>query len=498
MNKLISKFTVKLPASIYKILKIINKNTYGTIFVLDKKSKFIGSITDGDIRRYILKKKNITNLIDEKSNIINKKPSVVKKKDKNKDILKKFYDSKYIIKCIPILDEYKKVIDIAFVDKLNFIPMLQPILGESELKYVTECIRSGWISSKGSYVEKFEKLFSKFIGGGYSLSVTNGTAAIELALRSLGIKKNDEVIVPDFTFAATINAVMNVGAKPVLSDVCKKNWTLNAKLILEKITKKTKAVVIVHVYGQPCPLDEIIKLCKKRGIFVIEDSAEALGSRYKRKLIGLHGDCSTHSFYANKTITTGEGGMVVFKNKNHYELAKSIKNQGRDLNSVEKYFWHSNQGSNLRMTNIQAALGCAQLEKVNYFIKKREIVFKNYSKFLKPIKNDLIDIPSNKNTVNSYWLFTTLIKNFNEKQRDKMIEVLKNQFNIESRPGFYSLNKMKPYKEFAKGKFKNSEYIAERTISLPTGANLNSIQIKYICEKFIETYKKIKKNKFND
>ena len=493
MKKTLKNFTVKLPTSIHNILKIINKNKYGTIFAINANKKLIGCITDGDIRRYILKKNNLQTIINSRSKILNKKSLVAYKHENNEQILKKFYARKTIIKCIPVLDEKDKILDIAFIDKLNFIPMLQPIIGAQELYNVTDCIRSGWISSRGSYVEKFEKSFSKFIGGGFSLSVTNGTTAIELALRSLGVKRNDEVIVPDFTFAATINAVMNVGAKPVISDICKKNWTLNANLINNKITKKTKAVIVVHIYGQPCPLDEIVKLCKQKKILLIEDSAEALGSKYKSTTIGLHGDCSTHSFYANKTITTGEGGMVVFKNKKYYDLGMSIRNQGRDLNSKEKFFWHINQGSNFRMTNIQAAIGCAQLKRVNFFINKRERVFKYYKKFLRPIEKYINFIPSNKNTVNSYWLFTVLVKNLTILERDKIIELLKDNYNIESRPGFYSLSTMKPYKKYANGKLKNSIYVSERTISLPTGVNLDSYQINYICKKFIKIFNDIKK-----
>ena len=191
----------------------------------------------------------------------------------------------------------------------------QPLLGKEELKNLNECVKSNWISSTGKFVKEFENKFSKYLGGGYSVAVSNGTTAIELALSTLGIKKNDEVIVPNFTFAATINAVLHLGAKPILVDCENDTWTIDLKKVSKLITKKTKAIIPVHIYGQPAKIDEIIKLAKQKKIFVIEDCAEALGSTYKKRKVGLDGHCTTFSFFPNKLITTGEGGMVVFKSR---------------------------------------------------------------------------------------------------------------------------------------------------------------------------------------
>ncbi len=362
----------------------------------------------------------------------------------------------------------------------------QPLLGKEELKNLNECVKSNWISSTGKFVKEFENKFSKYLGGGYSVAVSNGTTAIELALSTLGIKKNDEVIVPNFTFAATINAVLHLGAKPILVDCENDTWTIDLKKVSKLITKKTKAIIPVHIYGQPAKIDEIIKLAKQKKIFVIEDCAEALGSTYKKRKVGLDGHCTTFSFFPNKLITTGEGGMVVFKSRKDSLKARILLNQGR---SVKKNYWHDFAGFNFRMTNLQAAVGVAQLKKINFLLKKRIKIFYNYDRLF---KNDSIVrlLPKNDWSTNSCWFYTIFISNIGEKRRDKLMKIL-NSKGVETRPGFYPLNSMKPYKKYGKGSYPISTKLGLNSMSIPTSINLTLKDQKFIYNLITSSIKKI-------
>ena len=373
--------------------------------------------------------------------------------------------------------------------KIKFF-LFEPRIGKEELKNLSFCVKSNWISSTGKFVKEFEKKFSKYLGGGYAVAVSNGTTAIELALVSLGIKKNDEVLLPNFTFAATINAVIHVGAKPVLVDCEEGTWTIDLKKAEKLTNKKTKAILPVHIYGQPAKIDEIKSFAKKKRLFVIEDCAEALGSKYKKRKVGLDGNGSTFSFFPNKLITTGEGGMVVFKQLKDALKAKILLNQGR---SKTKNYWHDYAGYNFRMTNLQAAVGVAQLKKINYFLKMRKKIFSNYNKlFEKNINIKLL--PQNNWSSNSCWLYTICINKLGEKRRDKLINIL-NGHGIETRPGFYPLNTMKPYSKFGKGSFLISKKIGLNSISIPTSINLNLKDQKFIYKKILNGVNFLMKNK---
>lgn len=348
------------------------------------------------------------------------------------------------------------------------ISLINPIIDKQELKLVSSCIKDSMLSFRGKFINKFEKKFEEFIGGGHATTTTNGTTAIELGLSTLGIKNGDEVIIPNFCFAAVINAVINVGAKPVLVDVDQSTWTINPDEIKKNISKKTKAIIAVHTYGIICDIAKIKKIIDDRKIFILEDCAEALGSKIKNKTIGVQSDCSTFSFYANKTITTGEGGMVVFKNKEFFKRSLILRNQGRD--PQDNSFLHIYKGFNFRMTNMQAALGYAQMFKIERFLKNKKKIFKVYNKYLSKNKS-IIFLPVPKNTENSYWLYTIRLKNFSKKKRNLLIKKLKNK-GIETRPGFYPLSEMTPYKKYSKKNYRNSKKIAFSSISLPTSSNL--------------------------
>jgi perosamine synthetase len=483
---LVKKISLKLPARINKIIKMIDINALGTVFIIDNNQKLIGSITDGDLRRYFLKNKKYPNIVEYNSKIVNKKPFSLPITSDIQIILKRFKSNNTElikpIKCFPLVDSKKKIVDIATNEKPRNFPIAEPDIGLMEYKNVIEAFNSGWISSKGPFIEIFESKFSKYLNGGYSVSTTSGTTALQLGMSALGISKNDEVIIPSFTFAGSINSIINCGAIPVVCDVEMDTWTLSLKSVKKLITKKTKAIMIVHIYGQPCQIDEIKKFCKTRNIFLIEDCAEALGAIYKKRLVGLDGDCSCFSFFANKTITTGEGGMVVFQNKKIAQKAAILRNHGM---SMTKNYWHDHVGYNYRMTNIQAAIGSAQIDRIDHLISMRKKIFENYNKLLHNEKN-ITFLPKKKWSKNSYWLYTIIIK---KGDREKLINKLQLK-GIDVRRTFYPLNIMPPYKKYSKFRCQISEYLGLKGISLPT-SNVTLKEQKYIIKILKEEIKKL-------
>lgn len=360
------------------------------------------------------------------------------------------------------------------------IPVYKPFLGGNEKKYVNDCLDSTWISSKGKYVDLFEKEFSKYINVNHSITVSNGTVALHLALEALGIKFEDEVIVPTFTYIASVNAIIYTGAKPVFVDSLENNWQIDPVDIRKKITKKTKAIMVVHLYGHPCNMDEIMKIAKEYELYVIEDCAEAFGSKYKGKFVGTFGDISTFSFFGNKTITTGEGGMVVTNDETLYERALHLKGQGL---AKWREYWHDVVGYNYRMTNICAAIGLAQLEQADKFINKKREIANWYKKELVglPLKIQ----PEQKGTFNTYWMVTIVLEDY--RKREALREYLKEN-EIETRPTFYPIHTMPMFsKTFERHII--AEKIARSGMNLPSYPELCYEEVKFICDKISEFFK---------
>lgn len=319
------------------------------------------------------------------------------------------------------------------------IPIYKPYMKGNEEKYVLECLRSGWVSSAGSFVEKLEKKFADYIGTSHSTSCSNGTTALHLAQLALGIGPGDEVIVPDFTFVSTASTVVHCSATPVLADINPQTLNIDPASIEEKITKKTKAIIPVHIYGNPAPMKEIMEIAQKHDLLVIEDAAEAHGAMIGGKKVGTFGDASIFSFYGNKIMTTGEGGMVVSNDEKTIEKAKLLKNHGA---SKEKKYWHEVVAYNYRLTNIQAALGLAQLEMVEEIIEKKRKVAQNYAKLFS--ESGFVLPNEEKGTRNVYWLYWFMDKSpkFNFDAAAQKLSA----FGIESRPLFYPLSVMPPFK----------------------------------------------------
>lgn len=356
------------------------------------------------------------------------------------------------------------------------IPVAEPDLGQEELDNVIKVIKSSWISSKGKFITEFEQQFAKYCQVNYGVSVCNGTAALHLALETLNVKKSDEVIVPALTFISVANAVTYTGAKPVFVDSHPGYWCINPEKIEEKITKETKAIIPVHLYGHPCHMDLIMDIAKIHNLWVIEDCAEGHGAEYEGRKIGSFGDISCFSFYGNKIITTGEGGMCLTNNKKLAEKMKVLRNQGMNLN---KKYWHDFIGFNYRMTNMQAAIGVAQLEKLDKFIKKKREIANWYNDEFRELESKgLIKLPPEMAWAKSiYWMYSILIEDNSDISRKDLMERLK-EGGIETRPLFYSIPQMPPYA--SNEKFPIAEELSKKGLNLPTSCKLKKETIGQI------------------
>ena len=357
------------------------------------------------------------------------------------------------------------------------IPISKPNLTKEDFLEIKKCFDSSWISSKSPWVKKFETEFAKKVSGTkYAASVNSGTSALFLALKALGIGPGDEVILPTLTMIATVNAITWVGAKPILIDSTSKNdWNINPKEIEKKITKKTKAIMPVHIYGYPCNMNEINKIAKKHKLYVIEDAAEAMGALYKGKIAGSLSDISCFSLYSNKIITTGNGGMVCTDNQNIYQLIKKLS--FFDFNE-KTHFKHNLIGYNLVLSGLQSALGYSQVKKFDRLLNKRRQVFEWYRENLKNKFVRLI-IPSRENNPN-YWFPAVITK---DKRTKEIIakKLLNNK--IETRDFFLPIHLQPVYKKnFQKEKYPISEYFFERGLLLPSYYDLIMLQIIRICE----------------
>lgn len=365
----------------------------------------------------------------------------------------------------------------------DFIPVCTPVLGGNEIKYVTDAVSSGWISSSGSYVNKFEEAFSSYCGVKYGVAVCNGTVAIHLALSALGIGKGDEVIIPSFTMIATAFAVCYTGAIPVFVDADKDTWNIDVNKIEEKITNKTKAIIPVHIFGNPCDMGKICEIAKKYNLYIIEDAAEAHGAEFNGKKTGSFSDIASFSFFANKNLTTGEGGMVITDNEDYYKKCKYFKNMCFPVDAPRVYS-HNNIGFNYRMSNLHAAIGLAQTEKANDYRDMRINNATLYKKYLSEC-NGIIFQKDQENGLNVHWM-NTIVINPSEygHTKDELIEYLK-QNGIDTRLLFVSMNKQKSLKEFGcdcSGEYKVTDWLTENGFYLPSASNLTEQQINYICQ----------------
>lgn len=360
------------------------------------------------------------------------------------------------------------------------IPVYTPYFGGREKEYVNQCLDSTWISSKGEFIARFERAFSEYTGASYATTVSNGTVAIHLALEALGIGPGDEVIVPTLTYVASVNTILQTGAKPVFVDSLESSWQIDPQDVAAKVTSRTKAVMAVHLYGLPCDMDTLKQICSEHKLYLVEDCAEAFGTWYKGCHVGTFGDIATFSFFGNKTITTGEGGMVVARDKAVMDKAYHLKNQG--VSQVREY-WHDTVAYNYRMTNICAAIGLAQLEQAETILARKRQIAAWYRDGLKglPLKTH-DELPD---TVHSYWMCSIIIDDASRRQalRDHLKEA-----GIETRPLFYPAHTLPHCKD--EQVFPVAESLAARGINLPSYPDLSREQTFTICKQIRDFFTK--------
>jgi perosamine synthetase len=358
----------------------------------------------------------------------------------------------------------------------GFIPISKPSIGDRELAYVSDAVKSGWVSSLGEYIERFEAGFAEFCGSRYGIAVSNGTVALHLALVAFGVKPGDEVVVPDLTFVATGNAVKHAGATPVFVDIDPATLCMDPDDFKSVIGPKTKAAIPVHLYGHPAPMKQIVQIANDHNIVVIEDAAEAHGAEVDGKRVGSLGHAGVFSFYGNKMITTGEGGIITTDDQAIYERARYLRDHAM---SKETRYWHNEIGYNYRITNIQAALGLAQLERIEEFLQTRRWIFDAYKKRLGGLTAIRLN-PESDWARNALWLACLQYENWTTYEaRDAAIEELKRR-GVDSRPYFYPMTQLPMYSSSGRTCV-NALRASKSGINLPTFHSISEAQIETVC-----------------
>lgn len=471
MTPLVQQLLVGADENLRTALNVIDQNGSGVAFAVDAKGRLQGILTDGDIRRALLRGVNL----DSPVRAVMCSDCATLPEDASPQAILSILGER--IEIVPLLDREGRPVDFASHHRHHRLPVMEPDLSGNEFSYLMECIRTNWVSSQGRFINRFEEEFSRYVGASHAVAVCNGTAALHLALAALNIGPGDEVIVPDLTFAASINAVLYVGATPVLTDVTRDTWTIDPEAVSRAVTPRTKAIMPVHLYGQPCEMHPILEVAREHGLLVIEDAAEALGARYHGRGVGEFGDAAAFSFFGNKLITTGEGGMVTFKDEKAADRARVLRDHGMD---PARRYWHEVVGYNYRLTNLQAALGVAQLERVEAFIARKRELASRYEEGLAD-REELILPVSKANTRNVFWLYSIIVdaQRAGLERDDLMRRLLSN--GVETRPLFYPLHQMPPYRRFAgEGAYPNAEWLARHGLSLPSAVTLKDEDVRYV------------------
>jgi perosamine synthetase len=466
----IKNLTTQSDSTIRQAMQAINKGEHGIVMVVNSKNEFVKVLTDGDIRRSLLDGHGLESKID----VIDSKNSIFVSQDTPMDEISILFNEK--IRVIPVLNDRKQIIDVYLYDKRAHIAVAKPLLDEDEIELVNECIVTGWVSSGGKFVSRFEEMMANYCETDYAVACSSGTSALHLALLSIGIGPGDEVIVPSLTFIATANAVTYTGAKPVFVDSEYQTWNINPDILEEVVTERTKAIIPVHLYGHPANMDPINEFAKEHNLFVVEDVAEAHGATYKNKMTGSLGDAAIFSFFGNKIITTGEGGMVVTNDEGIADRCRTFRDHGM---STERRYWHEVLGYNYRMTNIQAALGVAQMGKIDRIIKRKKEIAEQYKERLNNVPG--ITLPANMQWAsNVYWLYTILLdENIVGCKVVSLMSKLKDN-GIDTRPIFPPVHSQPIY---ANGQvFPVAEKISSMGISLPSAPEIRDEDVKKICD----------------
>ncbi len=464
-------------------MQLLDRGIGGIVLVVDQQTRLRGVLTDGDIRRALLRGHQMHDQVEHVMNVNFQSGSTHDSRENN---LKKLTNN---VRHLPVLDDEGRPVSILSWLDIWKMPLAEPSLGGNEMKYISDCISTLWISSQGGYITRFQDIFSGYIGGGYAHCTSSGTAALELALRALDVGPGHEVIVPNTTFGATANVVIHVGAKPVFVDIEPDTKTLSVEGFRAAITGRTRAVIPVHLYGHPCDMDPIMEISRKHNIYVIEDCAESLGAEYKGRKAGLIGDIGCFSFFANKVITTGEGGMTLTRNQSVHERMGILRDHGM---SKERRYWHLEPGFNYRMTNLQAAVGLAQMERINHFLEARREIVEKYNSLLKSI--DGITLPYEAAWAkNIYWLYSIEVDSaVTGIDRDALARKM-HEYGIETRPVFPPLNIQPAFGNGRPGTYPVSEKFAATGLSLPTYNGMDISNVNKICAAISDITEKAKR-----
>jgi perosamine synthetase len=361
------------------------------------------------------------------------------------------------------------------------IPVSEPNLDLKDAAAVIEAVRNCQVSGNSKIVQEFEAVFANYIGKSFGVSCNSGASALHIALLALGVGEGDEVIVPDLTMIATANAVAYCGAKPVFVDIDEETWCIDPVEVEKKITSKTVGVVPVHLYGHPCDMDYVGTVADAHGLWVLEDSAEAIGSEYRGRKCGSIGDASCFSFYANKNITTGEGGMVVTDDKQMADACRSLRSHAFG-NTSNEHFNHTRLGFSYRLSGLQAALGVSQMERIDYLVSRKCYNGKFYNSFLKPLAEEgKLVLPVEESWAkNTYWYYTILVNpSFGMSRDELMLKLLED--GVETRPAFTPMHRQKLYS--SNESFPFSEWVSEKGINLPSSSRLKAEEVMYVCER---------------
>ncbi len=367
------------------------------------------------------------------------------------------------------------------------IRVAEPVLDGNEAEYVMDCLRETWISSRGKYIELLEKMLAEYCQVEDAVVCNNGTTALHLALVACGIGEGDEVILPTLTYVATANCVRYCNATPVFVDSESKYLNMDPRRIERAITPRTKAIMTAPLYGHPVDMDPILEIAERHGLQVIEDSAEALGARYRGQPVGSIARCSTFSFFGNKLITTGEGGAIVTNDPELGKYMRFLRGQGVDPN---RRYWHPEIGFNYRMTNVAAAIGVAQMERINEHLGRRKQVAKWYFERLESCQ-DLLQLPHAADWADhSYWMYTVLLQPNVDVDRDTWMDDLATK-GIETRPVFYPVHWMPAYRKYG-GSFPVADSCSSRGINLPTHGKLTEADVDYVCQQVVSSIKQLR------
>jgi perosamine synthetase len=367
-------------------------------------------------------------------------------------------------------------------------PSAGPSISQNEIDLVTEAVTNGWYENRNIHTDLFIDEFKSLINRKYVLPVSNCTAAIHLSLLALDIKAGDEVIVPDITWIASVAPIIYVGAIPIFVDINKDDWCISIDSVRKSITKKTKAIIIVDLYGNMPDMDELSKIAFDNNLFLIEDAAESIGSKYKNRPAGSFGDVSVFSFNATKLAMAGQGGVLATNDEELYNKAKLYSHHGMIKYTDKTTFWSVVVGYNYQWTNIQAALALAQIRRLDELVNHRRQIFHWYKDRLKNINGLELNF-EHPNVLNTYWVITVIVDKIYNKKKEDLLRLF-SEINIDCRPFFYPASSMPAFKNFSKKKYSkkniNSYTISEYGISLPSAANLTKMDVDYICNSLIE------------